>query len=139
MAVRYKSGAMIEIALGLVVLAILLMADTLVLGDGPQVHVNVPDLKQPLVLFRQKDTLGIRHNGKLCINGHVSGERLLLSDPHATVSGENISFAIEPVGTLVDELREGTAVHAPCEPVCREFRFVSLYSDRIAHHIGLKS
>ena len=28
--------------------AILLMADTLVLGDGPQVHVNVPDLKQPI-------------------------------------------------------------------------------------------
>ena len=60
--------------------AILLMADTLVLGDGPQVHVNVPDLKQPIVLFRQKDTLGIRHSGKLYVNGHTSGERLLLSD-----------------------------------------------------------
>ncbi|HWG43789.1 MAG TPA: FHA domain-containing protein [Gemmataceae bacterium] len=78
--------------------AILLMADTLVLGEGPQVHITVPDLKQPLVLFRQKDTLGIRHSGKLSINGHKSGERLLLGDPHATVSGENISFAIEPVG-----------------------------------------
>ena len=77
--------------------AILLMADTLVLGDDPQVHVNVPDLKQPLVLFRQKDTLGIRYRGKLCINGRTSGERLLLSDPQATVSGENISFALEPV------------------------------------------
>jgi tetratricopeptide (TPR) repeat protein len=78
--------------------AILLMADTLILGEGPQAHVNVPDLKQPLVLFRHKDTLGIRHGGKLCINGRTSGERLLLSDPHATVHGENISFAIEPVG-----------------------------------------
>jgi hypothetical protein len=77
--------------------AILLMADTLVLGDGPQVHIQVPDLSQPLVLFRQKDTLGIRHAGKLYINGHTSGERLLLSDPQATVNGENISFAIEPV------------------------------------------
>lgn len=77
--------------------AILLMADTLVLGDGPQVHVSVPDLQQPLVLFRQKDTLGIRHGGKLYVNGHMTDERLLLSDPHATVSGENISFAIEPV------------------------------------------
>lgn len=77
--------------------AILLMADTLVLGDGPQVHVSVPDLKQPLVMFRQKDTLGIRHKGKLCINGRTSGERLLLSDPQATVRGENISFALEPV------------------------------------------
>jgi tetratricopeptide (TPR) repeat protein len=78
--------------------AILLMADTLVLGDEAQVHITVPDLKQPVVLFRQKDTLGIRHAGKLCINGNKSGERLLLGDPHATVSGENISFAIEPVG-----------------------------------------
>ena len=77
--------------------AILLMADTLVLGEGPQVHVSVPDLKPPIVLFRQKDTLGIRHGGKLYVNGHTSGDRLLLSDLHATVSGENISFAIEPV------------------------------------------
>jgi len=77
--------------------AILLMADTLLLGDGPQVHIQVPDLKQPLVLFRHKDTLGIRHNGPLCINGRLSGQRLLLNDPHATVSGENISFALEPV------------------------------------------
>lgn len=80
---------------------IILMADTLVLGSGPQVHVSVPDLKQNLVLFRQKDTLGIRFPGKLSINGHKSGERLLLNDPHATVSGENISFAIEPVGSRI--------------------------------------
>ena len=81
--------------------AILLMADTLVLGDGPQVHINVPELKKPLVLFRQKDTLGIRYSGKLGINGHMSGERLLLSDPQASVSGENISFAIEPVAARI--------------------------------------
>jgi hypothetical protein len=81
--------------------AVLLMADTLILGDGPQVHVNVPDLKQPLVLFRQKDTLGIRHAGKLNINGHKSGDRLLLNDLHATVSGENISFALEPVDSRI--------------------------------------
>jgi tetratricopeptide (TPR) repeat protein len=81
--------------------AIILMADTLVLGSGPQVHVTVPDLKQNLVLFRQKDTLGIRFGGKLAINGHKSGERLLLNDPQATVSGENISFAIEPVGSRI--------------------------------------
>jgi hypothetical protein len=77
--------------------AILLMAETLVLGSGPQVHINVPDLNQPLVIFRQKDTLGLRHGGKLYINGRTSGERLLLSDLHATVNGENISFALEPV------------------------------------------
>ncbi len=76
---------------------ILLMADTLILGDGPQTHVNVPDLKQSLVLFRKKDSLGIRHGGKLLVNGRKSDERSMLGDLHATVSGENISFAIEPV------------------------------------------
>jgi tetratricopeptide (TPR) repeat protein len=81
--------------------AILLMADTLILGADTQVHIRVPDLKQPLVLFRQKDNLGIRYSGKLSINGQMSGERLLLAGGHAVVNGENIAFAIEPVGARI--------------------------------------
>jgi tetratricopeptide (TPR) repeat protein len=84
--------------LPLTVDGILLMADTLVLGSGPQAHVTVPDLKEPIVLFRHKDALGIRHKGKLLVNGLMSGERSLLG-AHATVSTEDISFAIEPVVT----------------------------------------
>src|SRR5207247_8039369 len=43
--------------LPLAVDAVLLMAETLVLGPGPQAHVAIPDLKQPLVLYRHKDGL----------------------------------------------------------------------------------
>lgn len=82
--------------------AVLLMADTLILGDGPQVHVTVPDLKQPVVLFRHKDGLGVRYNGSLSINGQKSAERGLLG-PRATVVLGEIAFAIEPVGTRMGQ------------------------------------
>ncbi len=76
---------------------VLLMADTLVLGSGTQVHVTIPDLKEPIVLFRGKDGLGYRHKGSLVINGRKSPERGLLG-AQATVHGDEISFAVEPVG-----------------------------------------
>jgi hypothetical protein len=76
---------------------VLLMADTLVLGNGPQSHVEVPDLKQPVVLFRHKDGLGLRHGGRLSVNGERSGDRSLLP-PQAMVNGDEVSFALEPVG-----------------------------------------
>jgi tetratricopeptide (TPR) repeat protein len=76
---------------------VLLMADTLVLGSGEQAHVTVPDLKEPIILFRNKDGLGYRHKGGLVINGRKSPERGSLS-AQATVWGDDISFALEPVG-----------------------------------------
>jgi hypothetical protein len=80
--------------------AILLMADTLVLGSGPQVHVTVPDLKQPVILFRHKDGLGLRHGGRLSVNGERGGDRALLPS-QAVVNGDEIAFALEPVGTRI--------------------------------------
>ena len=76
---------------------VLIMADTLVLGSGEQVHVTIPDLKEPIILFRGKDGLGYRHKGSLVINGRKSPERGLLG-AQATVHSEDISFAVEPVG-----------------------------------------
>lgn len=76
---------------------VLLMADTLVLGSGAQVHVTVPDLKEPIILYRGKDGLGYRHKGSLVINGRKSPERGLLG-AQATVHGDEVSFAVEPVG-----------------------------------------
>jgi hypothetical protein len=77
--------------------AVLLMADTLVLGSETQVHIAVPDLTSPVVLFRHKDGLGVRHHGGLVINGQKSPGRGVLPQ-HATVAGDEIAFAIEPVG-----------------------------------------
>jgi tetratricopeptide (TPR) repeat protein len=82
--------------------AVLLMADTLILGSGPQVHVTVPDLKEPFVLFRQRDGLGYRHAGTVTVNGQKSVERGVLG-PRATVAGDDFAFAIEPVGTRMGQ------------------------------------
>lgn len=77
--------------------AALLMADTLVLGPGSQVHVTVPDLKEPVIVFRNKDRLGLRSSGPLTINGQPSTGRCLL-DAHATVLAGDCTFSVEPAG-----------------------------------------
>jgi FHA domain len=83
--------------LRLAVDAVLLMADTLVLGPGQQVHVHMPDLKKPLILFRQMNGLGIRTEESLTIDGKsVSGRGAL--GLQAQVAGEEFSFALEAVG-----------------------------------------
>jgi len=83
--------------LSLTVDGILLMADTLVLGTGPQVHVQIPDLRKNVVLFRHKAGVGLRHDGNLYVNGKKSEPRTVLG-ANATVVGDEISFTIEPVG-----------------------------------------
>jgi tetratricopeptide (TPR) repeat protein len=79
---------------------VLLMADTLVLGPGQQVHVSMPDLKQPVILFRQKNGLGIRTAGIMKINGQSVRERGTL-EPGATVVGDDFSLTLEPVRAVV--------------------------------------
>ncbi len=78
---------------------VLLMSETLLLGPGPQAHVLVPGLEQPVVLFRHKDGLGLRYAGKLTVDGQPHPERGLLG-PRAVVVGDDISFALEPVNKL---------------------------------------
>jgi hypothetical protein len=88
--------------LPLAVDGVLLMADTLLLGPGEQVHVVVPDLKYPVVLYRQKDGLGIRCPGPLLIDGQRCQERGLLQ-PTSSVSGEDFCFALEPLGSKIGQ------------------------------------
>jgi tetratricopeptide (TPR) repeat protein len=83
--------------LKLAVDAVLLMADTLVLGPGPQTHVVMPDLEQPVILFRAKEGLGIRCAGKMSIDGHSCLQRGTLG-PTSTVAGDDFTLAVEPVG-----------------------------------------
>jgi hypothetical protein len=84
--------------LPLAVDGVLLMADTLVLGPGAHVHVAMPDLQQPVVLFRSKEGLGVRYAGQFSVDGERYRERGLLG-PNSTVTGEEFAFAVEPVGT----------------------------------------
>ena len=83
--------------LPLTVDGVLLMADTLVLGPGSQVHLSMPDLQEPIILYRHQDGLGVRHVGNLTIDGQRYAERGLLG-PKSTVTGDDFAFTIEPVG-----------------------------------------
>jgi tetratricopeptide (TPR) repeat protein len=74
---------------------ILLMAETLILGPGPQSHVPMPDLGKTVVLYRHRDGLGVRFAGEFRVNGEVQRERGALPS-NATVSGPDFSFAVEP-------------------------------------------
>ncbi len=51
------------------------MAETLVVGPGPQAHVVVEELQQPLIIFRPRDGLAIRYGGNLVISGQPHKER----------------------------------------------------------------
>jgi tetratricopeptide (TPR) repeat protein len=76
---------------------VLMMAETLVLGSDPQSHILIPDLSQPVILFRQREGMGIRHVGGVWIDGQRCGERGTLA-PTCSVRGNDFSFALEPVG-----------------------------------------
>ena len=84
--------------LPLTVDAVLLMSDTLVLGPGSLVHVEMPDCKQMVVLYRHKDVLGIRCPGEFTLNGQKCRDRGVLG-AHATVTGDDFALAIETIGT----------------------------------------
>ncbi|MCI0463955.1 MAG: hypothetical protein L0Z62_44040 [Gemmataceae bacterium] len=98
--VPVSTSARLDLASGhrlrLAVDGVLLMADTLVLGPGPQAHVVMPDLKQPVVLFRQKSGLGVRHAGNLFVAGQPCHERATI-EPSATVAGDDFSLTLEQV------------------------------------------
>jgi tetratricopeptide (TPR) repeat protein len=84
--------------LPLAVDGVLLMAETLVLGSGAHAHVEIPDLEEPVVLFRSREGLAVRHVGNLVINGKGCHERGELGY-EARVTGDAFALAIETVGT----------------------------------------
>jgi hypothetical protein len=77
---------------------VLLMADTLLLGEGSHTHVALPDVKPPVVLYRHKDGLAVRYGGKLTIDGNRMRDREVLR-PGATVRGDEFAFTLEPAST----------------------------------------
>ena len=83
--------------LPLAVERVLLMAETLVLGSDSQSHICIPELKQPVVLYRHHDSLAVRCAGSFAIDGQAQRERGVLG-PHSRVSGDEFAFALEPVG-----------------------------------------
>jgi len=98
--VPLSASAVLELVSGhrlrLAVNAVVLMADTIVLGPGPQAHVIMPDLRQPVILYRHKDGLGIRCPGDALISGKPCKERGVI-EPGSTVAGEDFSLGLELV------------------------------------------
>jgi hypothetical protein len=78
---------------------VLLMAESLVLGSGPHVHVQLPECKENVVLFRHKDGVGIKCNGGFSIDGQPCKDRGVLG-MQATAAGPDFTLAIEPAGRI---------------------------------------
>ncbi|MCI0376421.1 MAG: FHA domain-containing protein [Gemmataceae bacterium] len=77
--------------------AVLLMAETLVIGPAPQAHVVAPDLVEPMVLYRMKDGIALRCSGPIRVNGNAHPERMPLP-AGAQVVTDGLSFALEAAG-----------------------------------------
>ena len=76
--------------------AVVLMADTLVIGPGGQAHVPAPDMTQPLIVFRNKGKLAVRWPGRLQIDGQNHSEKGPL-EPGSTIVTDQITLALEAV------------------------------------------
>lgn len=79
---------------------VFLMADTLIIGPGPQAHVEVHDLDKPVILYRRKDGLGVRYAGELVVDGKTCNGRGDLG-PSARVTWDTFAFSLEPVGRQI--------------------------------------
>ncbi len=76
--------------------AVLLMSDSLVFGPGTQSHVVVSDLKQRLILCRNKTELEIRWPGEVLVDGVKHTNQAPL-EPGSTVLFDSFALALEPV------------------------------------------
>ncbi len=73
-----------------------MMAETLVLGSGEQSHVVIEELEQPVILFKTRSGLAVRHAGSVMINGQAHPDGGLV-EPGVQVQTDAVSFALENV------------------------------------------
>jgi hypothetical protein len=77
---------------------VLLMSNDVILGPGPEAHLVVKDLLEPVILFRSKEGLGVRYAGrKFAVNDQQFLDRAPLPLP-SCFDSEFLSFSVEPVG-----------------------------------------
>ena len=75
-------------------LAVLLMADALLLGSGEQNHVRLPGVDKSVILYRHKEGLAVRHSGKWTLDGRCARDPAVLGSS-STVRGEEFAFTLE--------------------------------------------
>lgn len=76
---------------------VLLMAETLLLSDGVDAHIQVPGLPRPVALLRKRDELYVQSALDFTVDGlpHRGRCSLMLD---STVSGADWRFTLEPIG-----------------------------------------
>ena len=86
--------------------AVLLLADSCVLGPKPQSHVVCRDWTREVILFRQEEKLYCHAAGHFEIDGVACRNRGLLQ-ANSRVSGEGFSFSLEPVerSSVIDRIK----------------------------------
>ncbi len=76
--------------------AVLLMAESCILGPATSSHIVTPDWPDQVVLFRQGSELGCRTDAKLLVDGEKRHGRSTLR-PRCRVEGKEFAFSLEPV------------------------------------------
>jgi hypothetical protein len=80
---------------------VLLMANELILGPGPDSHVLIRDAAERVLIYRSKEGLGVRYTGReFRVNDEPCSGTAPLLFP-ASISVEAFSFAVEPVGPRI--------------------------------------
>jgi len=74
--------------------AVILMADTCILGPRPQSHIVCRDWQQEVILFKQDNELFCRTQGQLQIDGCSRRDRSRLAH-NSQVVGDGFSFSLE--------------------------------------------
>jgi tetratricopeptide (TPR) repeat protein len=76
---------------------VLLMGNELMLGPGANVHIVLPGVQAPVLIYRSKDGLGVRVPGlPFRIDDRACNDRAPLPLP-SVVTADTFTFAVEPV------------------------------------------
>jgi hypothetical protein len=76
---------------------VILMGNELMLGPGPEAHIELPGLDAPVLIYRSKDGLGVRvPDARFTVDDRPCADRAALPLP-AVVSCDAFTFALEPV------------------------------------------
>jgi hypothetical protein len=101
--VSVSSTARLELTSGhrlpVAVDGVLLMGNEVMLGPGPNAHIILPWLPEPVLIYRSKDGLGVRvPGGPFRIDDRPCADRAALPLP-SVVTSDGFTFAVEPVAS----------------------------------------
>lgn len=74
--------------------AVFLMGETLLIGPGNNCHIQIPELKDQVVIYRCKDSLGFRCREEFELDGKPHRERAIL-DRNSQIRCETFSLSLE--------------------------------------------